>query len=276
VSRLLAEWVVRAYLAGAVVGVTAPVVGSFLVQRRLALIGDGMGHLAFAGVALGVVLGASPLWGALVVAAAGALLLEGLRSRGRLAGDVSLAIVFYVGIALGSVLLSAAGRFDASLLGVLFGSILTATWADVAQVAGLCALILATTAVSYRGLLAVALDEETARASGLPVEGLNLLLLGLVALLVAAGMRVVGLLLVASLLVIPVAAGSRLAHSFRGALLWGSAAGLASVLLGLVAAVWQGEVAPGGAIVLASAAVFAAASAVGRRAARRHPRRALP
>ncbi|HWO71367.1 MAG TPA: metal ABC transporter permease [Actinomycetota bacterium] len=275
-SRLLAEWVVRAYLAGAVVGVTAPVIGSFLVQRRLALIGDGMGHLAFAGVALGVVLGASPLWGALVVAAAGALLLEGLRSRGRLAGDVSLAIVFYVGIALGSVLLSAAGRFDASLLGVLFGSILTATWADVAQVAGLCALILATTAVSYRGLLAVALDEETARASGLPVEGLNLLLLGLVALLVAAGMRVVGLLLVASLLVIPVAAGSRLAHSFRGALLWGSAAGLASVLLGLVAAVWQGEVAPGGAIVLASAAVFAAASAVGRRAARRHPRRALP
>lgn len=275
-SRLLAEWVVRAYLAGAVVGVTAPVVGSFLVQRRLALIGDGMGHLAFAGVALGVVLGASPLWGALVVAAAGALLLEGLRSRGRLAGDVSLAIVFYVGIALGSVLLSAAGRFDASLLGVLFGSILTATWADVAQVAGLCALILATTAVSYRGLLAVALDEETAQASGLPVEGLNLLLLGLVALLVAAGMRVVGLLLVASLLVIPVAAGSRLAHSFRGALQWGSAAGLASVLLGLVAAVWQGEVAPGGAIVLASAAVFAAASAVGRRAARRHPRRALP
>lgn len=275
-SRLLAEWVVRAYLAGAVVGVTAPVVGSFLVQRRLALIGDGMGHLAFAGVALGVVLGASPLWGALVVAAAGALLLEGLRSRGRLAGDVSLAIVFYVGIALGSVLLSAAGRFDASLLGVLFGSILTATWADVAQVAGLCALILATTAVSYRGLLAVALDEETARASGLPVEGLNLLLLGLVALLVAAGMRVVGLLLVASLLVIPVAAGSRLAHSFRGALLWGSAAGVSSVLLGLVAAVWQGEVAPGGAIVLASAAIFAAASAVGRRAARRHPRRALP
>jgi zinc transport system permease protein len=276
VSRLLAEWVVRAYLAGAVVGVTAPVVGSFLVQRRLALIGDGMGHLAFAGVALGVVLGASPLWGALVVAAAGALLLEGLRSRGRLAGDVSLAIVFYVGIALGSVLLSAAGRFDASLLGVLFGSILTASWIDVAEVAALCALILAATAASYRGLLAVALDEETARASGLPVERLNLLLLGLVALLVAAGMRVVGLLLVASLLVIPVAAGSRLAHSFRGALLWGAAAGVSSVLLGLVAAVWQGEIAPGGTIVLASAAIFGLASALGRRAARRHPRRALP
>lgn len=275
-SRLLAGWVVRAYLAGALVGVTAPVVGSFLVQRRLALIGDGMGHLAFAGVALGVVLGASPLWGALLVAAAGALLLEGLRARGRLAGDVSLAIVFYVGIALGSVLLSAAGRFDASVLGVLFGSIFTATWADVAGVAGLCALVLAATAVSYRGLLAVALDEETARASGLPVERLNLLLLGLVALLVGAGMRVVGLLLVASLLVIPVAAGSRLAHSFRGALLWAAAAGIASVLAGLVAAVWQGEVAPGGTIVLASAAIFAAASAVGRRAARRHPRRALP
>ncbi len=275
-SRLLAEWVVRAYLAGAAVGVTAPVVGSFLVQRRLALIGDGMGHLAFAGVALGVVLGASPLWGALLVAVAGALLLEGLRARGRLSGDVSLAIVFYVGIALGSVLLSAAGRFDASVLGVLFGSILTATWVDVAAVAALCALVLAATAVSYPGLLAVALDEETARASGLPVERLNLLLLGLVALLVAAGMRVVGLLLVASLLVIPVAAGSRLAHSFRGAVLWGAASGVASVLVGLVAAVWQGELAPGGTIVLASAVIFALAAAAGRRAARRHPRRALP
>ncbi|HXF72288.1 MAG TPA: metal ABC transporter permease [Actinomycetota bacterium] len=275
-SRLLAEWVVRAYLAGAAVGVTAPVVGSFLVQRRLALIGDGMGHLAFAGVALGVALGASPLWGALLVAGAGALLLEGLRARGRLAGDVSLAIVFYVGIALGSVLLSAAGRFDASVLGVLFGSILTATWADVAGVAALCALVLAATAASYPGLLAVALDEETARASGLPVERLNLLLLGLLALLVAAGMRVVGLLLVASLLVIPVAAGSRLAHSFRGAVLWGAASGVASVLVGLVAAVWQGRLAPGGTIVLASAGIFALASAAGRRAARRHPRRALP
>lgn len=275
-SRLLADWVVRAYLAGAAVGLTAPVVGSFLVQRRLALIGDGMGHLAFAGVALGVVLGASPLWGALAVAAAGALFLEGLRSRGRLAGDVSLAIVFYVGIALGSVLLSGAGRFDASLLGVLFGSIFTTTWADVVEITGLCALVLAATVASYRGLLAVALDEETARASGLPVEPLNLLLLGLVALLVAAGMRVVGLLLVASLLVIPVAAGSRLAHSFRGALLAGAAAGLSSVLVGLVAAVWQGEIAPGGTVVLASSAIFAAASAVGRRAARRHPRRGLP
>jgi zinc transport system permease protein len=276
VSRLLAEFVVRAYVAGALVGATAPVIGSFLVQRRLALIGDGIGHLAFAGVALGVVLGIAPLWGALLVAAVGGMLLEGMRTRGRLAGDLSLAIVFYAGIALGSVLLSSAGRFDASALGVLFGSILTATWSDVAATAALCAAVLGVTLRFYRELLAVALDEETARASGLPVDRLNLLLLGLVAFLVAAGMRVVGLLLIAALLVVPVAAGSRLAHSFRGAMLWGVAFGVGSVLAGLVIAVAEGELAPGGTIVLASVGGFVLASVAGRRAARRHPRRVAP
>ncbi|HEX7464183.1 MAG TPA: metal ABC transporter permease, partial [Actinomycetota bacterium] len=103
-------------------------------------------------------------------------------------------------------------------------------------------------------------------------DGLNVLLVVLTALLVAAGMRVVGLLLVAALLVIPVAAGSRLAHSFRGALLWSVAAGLVSTLVGLVVSLAQGTIAPGGTIVLAAAAVFVAAAVAGRRAAKRHPR----
>ncbi len=275
-SRLLAEFALRAFAAGALVGVAAPVVGSFLVQRRLSLMGDGVGHLAFAGVALGVVLGISPLWGALLVALLGIVALEVLRARGRLAGDLSLALVFYLGIALGSVLLSAAGRFDASALAFLFGSILTATWADVAAVGALCGLVVGVSALAYKELLAVALDEETARASGLPVDALNLVLLVLVALLVAAGMRVVGLLLIASLLVVPVAAGSRLSHSFRGSVLWGAAIGLLSSLVGLAAAIGQGTVAPGGAIVLTAVALFLVASALGRRAARRHPRRVGP
>lgn len=272
-SRLLLEFSVRAFAAGLLVGVAAPVIGSFLVQRRLALMGDGMGHLAFAGVALGVALGVAPVWGALIVAALGGVALEWLRARRRLAGDLSLALIFYLGLALGPVVLSAVGRFGgASAIGVLFGSVLTATWADVAAVAGLCALVLVVTAVFYKELLAVALDEETARASGLPVERLNILLLLMTALLVAAGMRVVGLLLVAALLVVPVAAGSRLAHSFRGSMLWGVAAGVLSVAAGLTVAIVQGELAPGGTIVLAAVGVFLVAAAVGRRAARRHPR----
>jgi len=276
VSRLFLSFFLPAYAAGAIVGAAAPVIGSFLVQRRLALMGDGMGHLAFAGVALGVALGAAPLWGALVVAVVGGVALEWLRSRRRLAGDLSLALIFYFGIALGAVVLTAIGRFDASANGILFGSILTATWTDVAGIGALCALVLAITALFYKELLAVALDEETARASGLPVERLNILLLVMTACLVAAGMRVVGLLLIAALLVVPVAAGSRLAHSFRGSMLWGVGAGVLSAFAGLAIAIGRGDLAPGGTIVLAAIGAFLLASALGRGAARRHPRGATP
>lgn len=264
----------RAYVAALLVGVTAPVIGSFLVQRRLSLIGDGVGHLAFAGVAIGVALGFEPVWGALAVALIGAVALERLRASGRLAGDLSLALIFYFGIALGVVVLSVLGRFNASALGVLFGSLIITTWSEILVIVALCVVVVVVTAVFYKELLAVALDEETARASGLPVDRLNLLLVVLTALLVAAGMRVVGLLLIAALLVVPVAAGSRLAHSFRGSLLWAVVAGVASALVGLLIALGQGSVEPGGTIVLTSVAVFLAATLVGRRAAKRHPRRA--
>jgi len=271
-SRLFLNFAIQAYLAGAAVGIAAPVIGCFLVQRRLSLIGDATGHLAFAGVAIGVAVGIAPLWGALVTAILGAIALEWLRGKGRLAGDLSLALVFYVGLALGLVILSARGGLTASATGVLFGSIFTITWLDVVAIALLCLLVLVAVALFYKEFVAVSLDEETARASGLPVDGLNVLLVVLTALLVAAGMRVVGLLLVAALLVIPVAAGSRLAHSFRGALLWSVAAGLVSTLVGLVVSLAQGTIAPGGTIVLAAAAVFVAAAVAGRRAAKRHPR----
>ncbi len=274
-SRLFVEFAIRAYLSGAAVGLAAPVIGCFLVQRRLSLIGDAVGHLAFAGVAIGVAAGLAPLSGALVIAVAGAVALEWLRVKGRLAGDLSLALIFYLGLAIGLVVLSARGGLNASALGVLFGSIFTITWLDVTAITLLCLVVVGTVVLFYKELVAVALDEETARASGVPVDRLNVVLVVLTALLVVAGMRVVGLLLVAALLVIPVAAGSRVSHSFRGSMLAAVAAGLLSVLVGLAVALTQGEVAPGGTIVLAAAVVFAAAAVVGRRAARRHPRGAV-
>lgn len=269
---LTADFALRAYLAAGVVGLAGPVLGSFLVQRRLALIGDGMGHLAFAGVALGVALGVAPVWGALVLTIVGAFALERLRRSGRLTGDVSLALLFYFGIALGAVVLSAVGRFDANALGFLFGSLFATTWPQVVSIVLLCTAVLAVTFLLYKELVAVALDEQTARASGLPVEGLNLVMLILIALLVSAGTRVVGLLLIAALLVVPVAAGSRLAHSFRGAMQWGMVAGVLSALAGVVIALVQGEIAPGGTIVLTALAVFVIAALAGTRIARHHVR----
>jgi zinc transport system permease protein len=271
-SIFTAPFAVRAYIAVIAVGIAAPLVGAFLVQRRLTLIGDGVGHLAFAGVAIGVALGISPLWGALIVAVLGAIALERLRSAGRIASDLSLALIFYAGLAAGVVGLSLQSRFGSNAIGVLFGSILTTSWVDVWIVVALCAAVVAVVVPFYAQLLAIALDEDTARAAGLPVDALNLLTVILTALLVAAGMRVVGLLLISSLLVIPVAAGSRLAHSFRDTIRWGIAVAVVSGVGGLLVALGQGEVAPGGSIVLATLVAFVIAVVVGRRAARGHTR----
>jgi zinc transport system permease protein len=260
----------RALLAATVVGLAAPVVGAFLVQRRLSLVGDGIGHLALAGVALGVLVGVSGVWGALVVALIGAAALEALRVKGRLTGDLSLALVFYLGIAAGAVGLSLAGRFNTSVLSILFGSLFALSWGDVGLIALLAVVVVAAVTFLYRPLLAVALDEETARAAGLPVDALNLVLVALTALLVVGGMRVVGLLLVAALMVVPVAAGSKVAHSFRATLGWAVLVGALSAWAGLLVAAWQGELVPGGTIVLSAIAVFVVFAVVGRRAAVAH------
>jgi zinc transport system permease protein len=265
----------RALVAATIVGLAAPVVGAFLVQRRLSLVGDGIGHLALAGVAFGALAGFSGVWGAMVVALVGAVALEALRVRGRLTGDLSLALIFYLGIAAGAVGLSLAGRFNTSVLSVLFGSLFALSWTDVVLIAILGALVVAAVFLLYRPLLAVALDEETARAAGLPVDGLNLVLVALTALLVVGGMRVVGLLLIAALMVVPVAAGSKVAHSFRATVGWAVLVGAASAWAGLAIAAWQGELVPGATIVLTAIGAFLGFTVVGRRTAAGHrPRKA--
>ena len=260
----------RALIAATLVGIVAPFAGAFLVQRRLSLVGDGVGHLALAGVAVGALVGISGVWGALLVALLGAALLEMLRVRGRLTGDLSLALLFYLGIAAGVVGLSLAGRFDTSALGILFGSLFSITWGDVVLIAVLGAIVVAAVLLLYRPLLAVALDEETARAAGLPVDVLNLVLVSLTALLVVGGMRVVGLLLVAALMVVPVAAGSKVAHSFKATLGWAVVVGAGSAWVGLLAAAAHGELVPGGTIVLTAIVAFVVFAAIGRRAAVAH------
>jgi zinc transport system permease protein len=247
-----------ALIAGLAVGASAPLIGTFLVQKRLSLLGDGLGHVAVAGIGAGLLFGTSPVWTALVVAVVGALALEWLRSRGRTSGDLALALFFYGGIAAGVVL---AGRSatDTNLQPYLFGSILTVTENDVYTVVALGALIVAAIAVTRRALVAVLLDEEAAQVAGIPVAALNALLAGLTAVTVAAAMRVTGVLLVAALMVLPVATSRVLARSFRATTLGAAAVGMAAVLLGLAAA-RQWALAAGGAIVLVAVALFAAAS----------------
>ena len=253
----------RALVASVVVGIFAPMIGTFVVQKKMSLIGDGIGHLAFAGVGAGLVAGASPIWAALVVAVAGALGIEWLRSRRTASGDLALALFFYSGIAAGVVLVSLGGGFDANLLTYLFGQPLTVNDQEIAIIVGLGAAIVAAMLVLRRGLFAVVTDEDWSRVAGLPVGLLNTVLAVIVAASVVAAMRIVGLLLVAAMMVLPVASGQLLARSFRGTLWWSVAVGVVSVVAGLAASrIWG--LAPGGTIVLISAATFVVVALIGR------------
>jgi zinc transport system permease protein len=257
------EFMQLALVAGLIVGLTGPLIGTFLVQKRLSLMGDGLGHVAFAGVAAGLFFGLWPIGVALVAAAAAACAIEWLRSRRRASGDLALAVFFYSGIAAGVVLAGLAGSLN-TVTPYLFGSILTVSRSDALTVAVLGVVLMVTIAITWRALLAVVLDEQAARVAGLPVDRLNLLLAVLAAVTIVAGMRVVGVLLVAALMVLPVGAANRLARSFRGAMVLASVLGGACAVVGLVAArVW--DLAPGGTIVLVAAAVFTVMSIAGGR-----------
>jgi zinc transport system permease protein len=249
-----------ALLAGIVVGATAPLIGVFLVQKGLSLMGDGIGHVAVAGIGASLLLDTSPTWTALVVAVAAALVIEYLRTRGSATGDLALALVFYGGIAAGVVLASRSAT-NTNLQPYLFGSILTASADDVWTVIGLGAVVAVAIALTGRALLAVVLDEDSARVAGIPARALNTMLAVLTAVTVVMAMRIVGVLLVAALMVLPVATSRLLARSFRTTLIGAVAVGVLSAVLGLVAA-RQWALAAGGAIVLVAAVLFALASVV--------------
>lgn len=244
-----------ALVAGLAIGVAAPLVGTFLVYRRLALMGDGIGHVAFAGVAAGFLLDVWPVWSALLAATVGAALLEWLRSRRHTSGDLVLALFLYSGVALGVVLTSLSDSFDTRVLGYLFGSILTASPTDAWTTAALGLGVTVLVALTWRAHFSVLVDEDSARVAGLPADALNLVLAVVSAVVVVASMRVVGVLLVAALMALPAGTAQRLVSSFRAALVLGAAVGAVSVVVGLSAA-REWDLAPGGAIVLVSAGAF--------------------
>lgn len=250
----------RALLAALLIGLTAPAVGVHVVQRRLALIGDGMGHVALAGVAVGVLTTGAPVLTALVAAVLGAVVVELVRARGRTGGDVALAILFYGGIAAGVVIISQAeGGTPANLTAYLFGAITTTTPGDLVVFAVLAVVVLVTTVGLAPRLFAVSNDEEYARAAGLRVLPLNLLLAVMVAGTVVISMRVVGLLLVSALMVVPVATAQLLTGSFRATLLAAMGIGLV-VSVGGVATSYYADTPSGGTIVLLAIGLFTVAA----------------
>lgn len=266
----------RALLAALLVGLAAPMVGIFLVQRRLSLIGDGMGHVSLAGVAVGVLTGRAPVVTALVFAVLAAVAIELIRARGRTSGDVALAVMFYGGIAVGVVVISTAGNgTPTNLDSYLFGAITTTSVSDLWVFAALAVAIVLVTWVLRPRLFAVASDEEYARAAGVHVTALNTALAVLTAVTVVVSMRVVGLLLISALMIVPNAAAQLFASSFRSAVRLAVLVAVVASVGGVVASFYL-NTPSGGTIVILAIAIFLAASVASavsaRLAARRHRR----
>jgi zinc transport system permease protein len=234
----------------------------FLVQRRLALLGDGMGHVALTGVGLAFLLGTAPIPTAMVAAALGAFLVEFIRHRSRTAGDLALALLFYGGIAGGVLFASLApGKSFASLTSYLFGSLSTVSDGDLLALAVLAGAVVVVMLIFGRELFAVSLDPDVAAVQGIKVRAMGTLLAVLAAVAVVVGMRVVGLLLVSAIMVVPVAGAQQITKSFRTTAALAVVLGLVASLAGLTGSFYV-EVPPGPAIVVVALGLFAVLAAV--------------
>ena len=245
------SFMIRAFIAGLLIAVTIPVLGAFLVARRYSLISDSLSHVSLAGVGAGLLFGGAPVLVAIPVTIAGALLLEWLRQRQRLSGEIGLAILMSGGLALAVVFANLAQGANTDFTSYLFGSITTTQSSDLFILAGAVVLSLALVAFNYRGLRHIAFDEDSARIAGYKVQTLNYLLAALTALLVVLSLRIVGGLLISALLVVPVVTASLFARSFSATIRGGVLLAIIAVLAGLTVAFYAG-IAAGGAIVLSS------------------------
>jgi zinc transport system permease protein len=273
VSILAYDFMVRALIAALVTGLAAPTIGTYLVQRRLSLMGDGIGHIAVTGVALGLLTHRSPVGTAVVVSMRGAVLIEVVREYGQTGGDLALALIFYGGIAAGLLLIGVAGGNAATLYTYLFGSITTVSATDVTTVA-ILALVVMVGAVGFAPqLFTVCQDEDFAKVSGLRVRLYCIAISVMAAITVTVAMRTVGLLLVSALMVVPVAAAQQLTRGFKATMAIAVVVGVAASVGGVVTSFYV-NAAPGATIVLLALAGFVAAWPLGvaLRRGRRHRR----
>lgn len=245
----------RALLAGVFVALACALLGVFLILRKDAMIGHGLSHVIFAGVALGLLLNMMPLAVALAVGVIAALFIMKLKEKAGVYGDTAIAILSSTGFALGIIIVSISNRFNIDLFSYLFGDILAIDWSEVWLSIVLAMAVVTVISMAYNRFLFMTFDLESARASGISVKRLEILMTVLAAVTVVLGMKVVGILLVSALLVIPSAAGLQLASSFKQAIFLSAFVSVFSVFLGLILA-FSTDLPASGTIVLIAALVF--------------------
>jgi zinc transport system permease protein len=255
------DFMARALVAGLLVALLCALLGVFTVLRGMGMVADGLGHVSFAGIAMGLLFNVFPLEFALAATVAGSIAIQLLREHGLVKGDVAIGLVFSAGLALGIAIVSHGHGLGVNVSSYLFGNILLVTPGDLQLVTLLGAVLCVAILLLYKEFFYLTFNEEAARVSGLPVRALNLFFSILTGASVVLASRVVGILLVSALIVVPAAAGLQVARSFRRTLAASTAFAMVAVLVGLYVS-FAVDVAAGAAIALTSIALFLLAASV--------------
>ncbi|AEH53770.1 metal ABC transporter permease [Heyndrickxia coagulans] len=251
------------FLAGILIGLIAPLIGSFIVVRRLSLIADALSHVTLSGIAVSLFLssklpilaGLNPLYIGTGFSVLGSVLIERLRGVYRHYEELAIPIIMSGGIGIGLIFISVAGGYNVDLMNYLFGSVSAVSRADLWLILGIAVIVAAVILLLYKELFLLSFDEEYAKVSGIPAKTIHLLFMVLIALVISAAMRIVGIMLVSALITLPVAASIRISRGFKQTILFSVLFGEISVLGGLVTAFYL-NLPPGGTIVMISIAIL--------------------
>ncbi|MFV9511578.1 metal ABC transporter permease [Tepidibacillus sp. LV47] len=249
------DFMQRALLAGIMISIISPTIGVFIVLRRLSLIGDTLSHVTLAGVAAGILGGIYPVFSGMIFAVLAALGIEKLRKLYRSYEELAIPIMLSAGIGLAVVFISLANGFNVDLFSYLFGSVMAVSRQDLLTIFAVGMIILILIYLFFKELFYLSFDEEAARLSGIPHRFINTLFIVLVALTISLSMRIVGILLVSSLMTIPVAASLQIANSFKEAYAYAILFSLLSVIFGMTLS-YLFDLATGGTIVLTSVVIL--------------------
>ena len=249
------EFLQRALIAGIAISISCSLIGLFLILKRFSLFGDAMSHVAFGGIALGLFLKSNPIWVSLIVSIIGALAIIKLNSSKRIYSDSSISVLLSLGLAMGLVLISLSGGFSIDITSYLFGSILLVNIEETLSTITLSVIVIAFVTLYYKKLIYLVFNEEQALVNGINTVVLNILFITLATIAIVMSIRLIGVLMVSSLLIIPNVSSLLLGYGFKKTILFSVCFSLTSVILGIILA-YEWNITPSGMIVITSAGIF--------------------
>ncbi len=249
------EFMQRALISGIAISISCSLIGLFLILKRFSLFGDAISHVAFGGIALGLFLKSNPIWVSLIVSIIGALAIIKLNSSKRIYSDSSISVLLSLGLAMGLVLISLSGGFSIDITSYLFGSILLVNIEETVSTVLLSVIVIAFVILYYKKLIYLVFNEEQALVNGINTVVLNILFITLATIAIVMSIRLIGVLMVSSLLIIPNVSSLLLGYGFKKTILFSICFSLISVILGTILA-FEWNITPSGMIVIASAGIF--------------------